>query len=822
MSRASSPPEIAHVWPDFISTVPVPHVLTGEGFDEPGLALWTWEPPADPVVPVMENRGQGSGFGEIDEPDIMPRPLPERPPAGALRVEPLDVERQVIVARLTGTAVWVETKAGWSTPCRLNAPRIFWLSQDAAFPGAWLHLCGFGLRREHEGFEQLPPVAPDGEILLKNADHSLRIRTQLEGRSTQWVGDSHLLYFRLPVGAPAGEYEVWLHNGRGGAYGWVRAGSLTVRAGARRAPPVFNALDYGARGDGIVDDGPALKAALEAAAPAGGVVALPPGTYRIHETLLIPAGVTLRGAGHENTCLEGAGYDPAGGPPAAVLRLTDRTAVHALTISGAVGAGLASVRHPRSDMSMDAMIRLEPSRPGRPVEDVGLFSCRIRALEETPDTRDPLYLKAIQVGPDHYGRCRRVTLNNNEIHGSFFFWRGERLEIIRNTWLHGAATIVVVIHGWAVDSLLDANIFRDTPGRLCFYPLHHCYLRFNEIHGAFRGSWANAEEVYLLHGRFERYFEKEDHRRITGRATGGSRETLEDSAQKWTDDEHLGAIVLITEGRGFGQYRRVVGNTASALTVDAPWRVEPDATTRYLVGWMYCENAFYANLNDTPLRMSFWYDAIGNVVERHRDEFSKGIDIQGGYERRVDKTGLIPDGPGFHPSWYNIIANGWLDGAAIELHAYVQGRAFSRAPSLFATAIVSNQIRQPHAFRTGKSRPPVAAGGVLVGQLVRPQEHSRVSDLRPGDISHTLIQGNHVGFTPIGIHIGNQARKTFVLNNRFQQVESPVLDGGAATLMIGNCSLAVARGSYELTEITREPPPALKVQPGDGKTPPAD
>jgi len=60
---------------------------------------------------------------------------------------------------------------------------------------------------------------------------------------------------------------------------------------------VINAQTCGAVGDGITDDTAAIQAALDAAAPIGGVVWLPPvsGAYRCNGALTIPGHVTLRG-----------------------------------------------------------------------------------------------------------------------------------------------------------------------------------------------------------------------------------------------------------------------------------------------------------------------------------------------------------------------------------------------------------------------------------------------------------------------------------------------------------------------------------------------
>jgi len=73
----------------------------------------------------------------------------------------------------------------------------------------------------------------------------------------------------------------------------------TQCANVREAP-------YNARGDGVADDSGAIQMAIDAC-PAGQVVLVPEGTYRLTRGLSIMEGIVLRGEGPDRTRLEGDG-----------------------------------------------------------------------------------------------------------------------------------------------------------------------------------------------------------------------------------------------------------------------------------------------------------------------------------------------------------------------------------------------------------------------------------------------------------------------------------------------------------------------------------
>ncbi|MCL4368171.1 MAG: hypothetical protein M1337_03210, partial [Actinobacteria bacterium] len=71
-------------------------------------------------------------------------------------------------------------------------------------------------------------------------------------------------------------------------------GSLLVTA-AMASGSLFNVTDYGAKGDGVTNDAPAIQQAIDAAAAAGGTVSIPSGTYLVNSTLNLRSGSSVVG-----------------------------------------------------------------------------------------------------------------------------------------------------------------------------------------------------------------------------------------------------------------------------------------------------------------------------------------------------------------------------------------------------------------------------------------------------------------------------------------------------------------------------------------------
>ncbi len=69
----------------------------------------------------------------------------------------------------------------------------------------------------------------------------------------------------------------------------------------------------------------------------------------------------------------------------------------------------------------------------------------------------------------------------------------------------------------------------------------------------------------------------------SGTASAGAAGTMTDASKTWTVDAFAGYSVYITGGQGVGQYRTILSNTATVLTIAPNWTTNPNATSTYKI-----------------------------------------------------------------------------------------------------------------------------------------------------------------------------------------------------------------------------------------------
>ena len=86
-----------------------------------------------------------------------------------------------------------------------------------------------------------------------------------------------------------------------------RVDTLDNQFGNLPTPFGINVLDFGAVGNGVVDDTAAIQAAINSLASTGGIVYLPSGTYKVSSALVMnTTGITLLGANRNSTIISGS------------------------------------------------------------------------------------------------------------------------------------------------------------------------------------------------------------------------------------------------------------------------------------------------------------------------------------------------------------------------------------------------------------------------------------------------------------------------------------------------------------------------------------
>lgn len=173
--------------------------------------------------------------------------------------------------------VWANNQAGYSEPVVLNAPQPWWCLPESATPGSSVDIFGRNLAQGPSFSRAFVYVAQPGKagVWLKVAQ-----------------AGKYRLTVELPRDIHPGQYQVWIHAGAGGTFGW--GGPLELNIEKSPPAPVASVTFRG---------GDLQQAANQLASQGGGTLNLPEGTIPLSGTLVVPANVRIQGAGQDRTLL---------------------------------------------------------------------------------------------------------------------------------------------------------------------------------------------------------------------------------------------------------------------------------------------------------------------------------------------------------------------------------------------------------------------------------------------------------------------------------------------------------------------------------------
>lgn len=467
--------------------------------------------------------------------------------------------------------MWVENKNGAGLPVRVNAAEMTWVGPDHALPGREVSVYGRNLSMNNDTLKSFVYVRP------WSADAST------PSRSVEVIRvNPYKVTFRLPSDLATGtDYEVWVHNGHGGEYGWSGPMKLHVDT---EEPYVWtgktlNVRDFGAHGDGQTDDSKAIQAAIDAASD-GDRILFPAGQYRLVASFL---------SSNKKLSFEG---DANGGSE--ILTDTDFTDAQMLYITGFPSRVVNlkfTTRKPdkqglrillRADGPADGNrargfivknSRFETAAFGGNAMRVG-YGINCVSVEHVEDVLITENEFTTQVAVNAFD-CDKVFIRNNKIFGNWKVTRGNgnletsfpgsisRMDLSENYFQS-------VDHTGPVDDgdqiMVRAIVFQNWHGG----KHDRIYLGENHIERA-GNPWDNSGEVIL--------FEVPSPRNIVGM------ERIEGTTMIMDRERRPNSLVkqniAIIKNKGIGQFRRIIANEGNRIVIDRPWDIEPDTASRF-------------------------------------------------------------------------------------------------------------------------------------------------------------------------------------------------------------------------------------------------
>ncbi len=636
-----------------------------------------------------------------------------------LQANPLSLKFVIPKEFAPGIYRFTLTHAQGSLSGLVNRPTVYWTQGshgEVASPGDWIQVFGRNIVRRPDRAQL---------VLLPEGGGAPAVMGPTSG--DMWRGA-----FRIPDRLPPGRYSLRLSNGDGGDSERVDAGSITVRLREVEPTQSFDIRAYGAIGDGKADCTRAIKAAIDAANEAGGgTVYLPRGRYLVSDTLVIPPRVSIRG---ERIDLVNLVWPDFERPPAALLRGTSHFSIENLTIyasnhahiivggfawgdTPAPGAGDIAIRRVRIRASAFRGL-MEPDAVSERIKDL-----RRAFPYGAPDTirlsGNRLEVSDCDVlGSGHslllFKATHAVVSGNTLSNGRYgaYFIIGSRQIIFENNVVNGADLQAT---GGGINTLskyvsASENIF---VGGNTFRALH---------------GWDR--EAVTSDGPGGYYFGRAE-------STAPNRLSLLDAPnQNPVALDWVGAIVMVVNGRGAGQYGRVASFEGKpsdrSITLDRALQVALDPTSEITVAQAQQNYLIIGNsFEDTGVAAQSYGTALGHVIAGNRSNRTSGF------------TAFGMSYGHFQPGWRIQI----LDNHILEGNVYRAGPERSVISHEAAITVQANQTTRE------AGRPPLLHAVIVRGNRLDEDAHIEVkgfSAASPG-VRDVVVEANTIGASRTGL-----------------------------------------------------------------------
>ncbi|MCK9618775.1 MAG: hypothetical protein M0R21_13185 [Lentimicrobiaceae bacterium] len=495
----------------------------------------------------------------------------------------------------------------------LNGPKVWWSqgeNGETSSPGGWLRIVGNCLKIKSD------------EVKSHKCKVSLR---NSQGKSFPLFierADPFDIQVHIPAQVASGTYELWINNGYGGKSGWNHGVSVQITDVKVSNLKVFDVMVLG------------IESALQKARENnGGIVYFPSGEYEIKNAIEIPENTVVRGDGIDKTIVY---WNDLVEIPEALL-YGKSFSIENLSLYCQnmyknvikVDDGyfkIDSVRIRANPIFLLGRTDRESEFRGRKlngkIEDIDacihlnrvnhfeVSNCDILAgsygIRLMNSSNGLIRDSKVRYGRDGFGceAINRVIFENCVFEGIDLGATGNYFA----TYFGNSAEYL----------LLKRNRFANA------YGLDQEFFTFDATGGAYMGKIANTDGKNLTLASdpvFKRYSKE---------------------ANDWRN-----TVVCILDGKGSGQYRRVVSHSGRMWEMDQPWLVDPDTSSIISIIPFRGHALIVNNTFEDGGAVQFYGTSIENIVANNKGTRMSGFLVWGQEQR----------GWGWQPSWYNQVLN---------------------------------------------------------------------------------------------------------------------------------------------------------------------
>lgn len=597
--------------------------------------------------------------------------------------------------------LWVENSTGVSSPICLNRTNTKWVGPlgNTVQAGGKKRVLGCNISYNHgtsTSYVYMQPTSGGSYISCPTSS-----------------ANPYMVEFTVPAGTANGNYKVYVHNGQGGIYGWGDGLDLIVADDWVRGT---NQVSLSPNG---TNDTTAIQNAIDqmSALPNGGTVNLASGTFKTYAQIWVKGKVRLIGAGMNATTIELRSN---------VYRLNDYVIVHGdhIVIQDLTLKACLDTNYPPIDGIIGS-----PYPSVTEANDIKYVSMRLTGDIGTLLFNNPLGWSKVEVAGCEFYRGVGPGMFDGWMHDCTMYggpygiysppapvYLGETEDAIYGGTRSAIEYCHVETKDWPTNPVNGSRNYQD----FLTYDQYGYQIWAKRV---LQNMYGGASNLYLAHITTKDVAVQDNKGEMVlfhpmggqwfGNVLSASGLTLNLRTDGLVDGQVVfidnvgmqmqgsvpvpdgyplsdslptnGGSAVVIAGRGTGQARLIVSHTATSVTVDRPWRIQPDSTSKISIATLYTNNVIYSNdLNAFPVG----YD-------QRAESASRAVAFTGAWENWVEgvtshRTHIAPDitGGASFASYWNVFRDvQTIDCCSGGFAMYYYWHNNPYGPMLFANAL---------------------------------------------------------------------------------------------------------------------------------------